>query len=77
MNGLVKRLKARGARVKVDTAGRVVGVRYTDRVIEKTDLDLLVECRVLQRLRTSQTMIRLLQRRGLFSPICRDRLPPQ
>ena len=50
MNGLVKRLKARGARVKVDTAGRVVGVRYTDRVIEKTDLDLLVECRVLQRL---------------------------
>ena len=50
MIGLAKRLKARGARVRVDKAGRVVSVQYVDRAIEKPDLDLLVRCRSLKRL---------------------------
>ena len=50
MTGLARSLKARGARVRVDKAGRVVLVRYVDRVIEKMDLDLLVQCQKLKRL---------------------------
>ena len=50
MNRLVQQLKARGGRVQVDKAGRVVSVRFTDRAIETPDLDLLVQCRTLRRL---------------------------
>ena len=37
---VVQQLKARGGRVRVDKAGRVVSVRFTDRPIETPDLDL-------------------------------------